>query len=94
MATPREYLDSIIEQAGDLREHPAHFLDTIVDELKSIDSLLDDLISQPHCDECGVLDEEAEEWCGNCGRCMDHCELWDSCEEWHTEMLELMQGGN
>lgn len=50
--------------------------------------------SEPRCDECGWHMEDAEEWCGNCGNCTDHCELSDSCEEWATEQLELMQGGN
>lgn len=49
----------------------------------------------PRCDVCGIQMEEAgADWCGNCGNCTDHCELWHSCEEWATEQLELMQGGD
>lgn len=33
----------------------------------------------PECDECGVLMEEAEEWCGTCGNCREHCERYYDC---------------
>lgn len=33
----------------------------------------------PHCDDCGVTDEEADSWCGNCGSCYDHCTEQEGC---------------
>lgn len=32
--------------------------------------------------------------CEICGTQIDDCQLSDSCEEWATEQLELMQEGN
>lgn len=29
--------------------------------------------TQPRCDDCGIHMEEADEWCGECGSCKQHC---------------------
>lgn len=34
---------------------------------------------EPSCDECGVLCEEADGWCGVCGNCAEHCQQWTEC---------------
>lgn len=34
---------------------------------------------EPRCDVCNVHCEEADNWCGNCGNCMDHCEQHTGC---------------
>jgi len=33
----------------------------------------------PTCDECGISCEDAPEWCGNCGNCMEHCADYEGC---------------
>ena len=30
--------------------------------------------TEPRCDVCGVHTEEADDWCGDCGNCGEHCE--------------------
>jgi hypothetical protein len=34
---------------------------------------------EPRCDVCNVHCEDADNWCGNCGNCMDHCEQHTGC---------------
>lgn len=36
--------------------------------------------TEPRCDVCGVHTEDADDWCGDCGTCMKHCE----CEPTYT----------
>ena len=35
----------------------------------------------PRCDVCNVADEEAEDWCGVCGCCREHCQQYEGCDE-------------
>ena len=37
--------------------------------------------STPRCDVCNAVDETVE-WCGNCGRCVQHCQHYDGCEDY------------
>lgn len=32
-----------------------------------------DIPEEPRCDTCGTHMEEAAEWCGDCGSCIEHC---------------------
>jgi hypothetical protein len=36
---------------------------------------------EPHCDECGILSENAPEWCGECGNCGKHCANEENCAD-------------
>lgn len=93
MATAREYIVSIMGSLVDIAAADDRFCNEFLDELKEIDSTLDSIVSTPHCDECGAIDETVE-WCGGCGCCVEHCQLTDLCDDYATEMLELRQIGN
>lgn len=93
MAAAQEYLSSIISQAMNLSEENDKFLDEFVDELNGITETLNSITCTPHCDVCGAVDETVE-WCGGCGCCVIHCQLDQACEDFATEMLELMQDGD
>lgn len=89
----RSVLESIIQTAQDMIKYDKDlFLDEFTDEFRKIYFLLDEIVSTPHCDVCGAVDETVE-WCGNCGNCVEHCELSDSCDEWEMQMFELRQDG-
>lgn len=90
----RSVLESIIQSAQDMIKYDKDlFLDEFTDEFRKIKFLLDEIASTPHCDECGAVDETVE-WCGGCGCCVEHCQLDQACEDYATEMLELMQNGD
>lgn len=93
MTNARGHLQSMLTSIQNLLEEPDLFIDEFVTELHDLDFRLYDIVCVPHCYVCGAVDVTVE-WCGGCGCCTDHCELSDSCEEWATEQLELMQGGN
>jgi len=42
---------------------------------------LNDEYIDPTCDACDISSEDATEWCGNCGNCMDHCADFEGCDE-------------
>lgn len=93
MTAAQEYLSSIISQTMNLSEENDKFLDEFVDELRDITETLNGITRTPHCDVCGAVDETVE-WCGSCGCCVEHCLLTDSCEDYATDLLELMQEEN
>lgn len=37
---------------------------------------------EPRCDECGVHTDDANNWCGTCGNCTEHCECAEEDRGW------------
>lgn len=35
---------------------------------------------EPRCDVCDVHTEEADDWCGDCGNCSEHCADEEGCK--------------
>lgn len=91
--TAVEYLQSIAKVAVELQSDFPSFLSNFMTDLQEIDDLLYSIQSTPHCDDCGAIDE-AVEWCGGCGCCVEHCQLTDLCDDYATEILELRQNGD
>lgn len=62
-----------------------HTLESLVVGLKDAEVAVvsdtdgDDFFPQPRCDVCGIRDEEADDWCGECGCCREHCQQYESC---------------
>lgn len=35
---------------------------------------------EPTCDVCDTTMEESEQWCGECGCCVEHCQNFTDCK--------------
>lgn len=93
MANARGRLESIALSCKILLEEKDLFINEFDDELREIDQHLAEITFEPRCDDCGAHHETVE-WCGNCGKCAEHCDLSDDCEDFATDALELSQNGD
>jgi hypothetical protein len=73
--------------------HASAVFDGSPDEARKHGFLFGDEGTEPTCDVCGAHEAE-QEWCGNCGCCLIHCQKQEGCIDKDAVIAELKTRNN